>query len=104
MKRKAHIVSFEIGCGPMSCFSTPGLLKTSVVVACLLVDAGAEGMQDTGDVGVLLGSTTKWLHHQPCLQLGGPCGSERLPSTGRAGGQPEEGGRRRRKDGKNLKF
>lgn len=68
----------------------------------LFVDAGAEGMQDTGDVGLFLGSATKWLHHQPCLQLGGPSGSERLPAAGRAGRQPEEGGRCRREDGKNL--
>lgn len=59
-------------------------------------------MQDSSDVGVFLGSATKWLHHQPCLQLGGPSGSERLPSAGRAGDQAEEGDRSRCEDGESL--
>lgn len=129
MKRKAHIVSFEMGCGSTSCFRTSCLPQTLLVFLILFISdtichvnysgdrrqislfsnrrkpnlffaaAGAEGMQDTGDVGVFLGSATKWLHHQPCLQLGGPSGSERLSPAGRAGRQPEEGGR---EDGNNL--
>lgn len=80
-------------CGSVSRLSKP-----------LCVDAGAEGMQDSRYVGVFPGSAPQRLHHQPCLQLGGPSGPERLPSAGRAGAQAEEGERRRRQDGMNLPF
>ena len=68
------------------------------------VDAGAEGMQDSGHVSVFYGSDPRRLHHQPRIQLGGPSGPERLPAARQPGGKPEARAQHGGEDGKNTRW
>lgn len=58
-------------------------------------------MQEAGYGGVFHGSDPWRLHHQPRVQLGGPSGPERLPTTRQPGGQPEARARHGGQDGEN---
>ena len=64
-------------------------------------DAGAEGMQEAGNVSVFYGSYTWRLHYQPCVQLGGPSGPECLPTARQPGSKPEARTQHGGEDGKN---
>lgn len=68
---------------------------------CSSLDAGAEGMQEAGNVCVFYGSDTWRLHYQPRVQLGGPSGPECLPTARQPGGKPEAGAWHGGEDSKN---